>query len=87
MPFPVFFTRTSKSTDGEETESFSYNEYKIGEFDNNFAKLSAYGLPEPDSKTFEISRSNFFRFIFIISGSLLILIALVMIVRKQKVKM
>ncbi|MDR1492257.1 MAG: hypothetical protein LBT05_06015 [Planctomycetaceae bacterium] len=80
FPVPVSFTRTSKSSIGEETESYLYNEYKKGHFKDGFSTLTAYGLPEPD---FGEQRVFFLRYILIGIGFLLIAIGIWRVIQER----
>ncbi|MDR1383058.1 MAG: hypothetical protein LBJ67_04310 [Planctomycetaceae bacterium] len=86
-PIPVFFTRTSTSERGNETESYTYLEYKKQDYnDDKIFTLSAFGLPEPDAKMFNLEVSakvKWIRFIIILLGSLMILISLAIKIKRN----
>jgi hypothetical protein len=87
FPTPYHFIRTSKSSKGEETESYDYREFCIGDPDEKKFHLANYNLPEPDPSMFDFESGSIvakrLRYFLMGVGIILIVIAMIQILSKH----
>jgi hypothetical protein len=87
FPIPDHFVRTSKSSKGEETESYDYREFRIDNTGEQKFHLANYNLPEPDPSMFDFESDSIvikrFRYFLMGLGLFLIFIAIIRILNKR----